>query len=176
MPRGVSVDTAMFRRLREARGFSQAKLGEKAGLTQVTISHIETGRPTTFDSIEKAANVLGVQPDWLLSTQVKDVFLGNYEESPAAIDLSDDSGVAYMDRVEAGAVEEVSEDEEMFFDQLEKYLDKPHHEDALWSVEGYERNLSQGLAALSRRDREEGAEAIRRVLRHMREEFMGGKE
>lgn len=177
MPRGVTVDAVMFRKLREARGFSQGKLGERAGLTQATISHIETGRPTTFDSIERAAKVLGVQPDWLLSTQVKDVLLGNYGESSVAIDLSDDSGVAYMERVEAGAVEELEEDEELFFELLAKYRAKPNNGDLEWSVEGYERNLSQGLAALSRRDREAGAESIQRVLRRMREAFMeGGKE
>lgn len=164
----------MFRKLREARGFSQGTLGERAGLTQATISHIETGRPTTFESIEKAARVLGVQPDWLLATQVKDVLLKHYEESPTAIDLSDDAGVAYMARVEDGAVEEVSGDVETFFDQLGKYRTKPDNGDLEWSVEGYERNVAQGLAALSRRDRAEGAEAIQRVLRRMREFMEGG--
>ncbi len=59
----------------------------------------------------------------------------------------------------------------MFFDQLARYRAKPHNEDILWSVEGYERNMAQGLAGLSGRDREEGAEAIQRVLRRMRERF-----
>jgi len=179
MPRGVKVNTKLFRKLREARGLSQAMLGEKAGLTQVSLSRIENGHPATFETIGKAADVLGIDAVYLLESQIGDVLLegaGNGKEAQEveAIDLSDAAGTAFMGRVEAGEVEELAEDEKTFFDQLAKYRAKPYNEDLLWSVNGYERNVAQGLAGLSRRDREEGAEAIQRVLRRMRERVEAG--
>ncbi len=48
----------LIRRARKQRGLSQAKLGEKAGLRQATISLIETGNPAA--TLETILTVLGV--------------------------------------------------------------------------------------------------------------------
>ncbi len=151
-----------LRREREARGLSQRQLAVLSEVTQVNISRLENGQPATEPTTTKLARAL----------HVRGAVLMRAEEPEAVLDFSD-AGTAYMDRVEAGGVEEVEEDEERYFDQLGKLEAKPHGEDLLWSVEGYERDLAQGLAALARHDREEGAKEIRRVLRRMRERTDG---
>jgi hypothetical protein len=137
----------------------------------VNISRLEGGQPATLPTTKKLARALKVPGKVLLGEEEPES-----NGSAEAIDLSDAAGTAFMDRIEAGGVEELDEDEETFFDQLAKYRAKPYNEDLAWSVEGYERNISQGLAALSRRDRDEGGEAIRKVLRRLREEGGGAKE
>lgn len=50
---------------REARGLSQDQLAEKAGLSQVTINHIETGRNATSKKLVNLAQALQVPAGWL---------------------------------------------------------------------------------------------------------------
>ncbi len=168
----VGMPTRHLRALKQVRtdrGLSQQQLALLSGTTQVNISRLEGGQPATLPTTKKLARALKVPGKVLLGEEEPES-----NGSAEAIDLSDKAGTAFMDRIEAGEVEELEEDEELFFDQLAKYRAKPHNEDILWSVEGYERNLSQGIAALSRRDRGEGAEAIQRVLRRMRERVEAG--
>ncbi len=73
--RGIDIDAEKFRRLREVRGLSQVDLAEKAGLTQVTISRIERGNPAILATIKAAAEVLEVQPEWLLLKNPLDIIL-----------------------------------------------------------------------------------------------------
>lgn len=162
-----------LKQVREARKLSQRQLAVLSDVTQVNISRIENGQPATAPTTKKLARALHVPGEVLLGLEEARRPEGNGKE---VIELSDAAGAAYMARIEAGEVEELEEDEEMFFDQLTRYRAKPDNGDRRWSVEGYERALSQGLSALSRRDREEGAATIQRVLRRMREEFMGGNE
>jgi transcriptional regulator with XRE-family HTH domain len=72
---GINIDAERFRRLRILRGLSQVELAEKAGLTQVTISRIERGYPAIFATLEKAAEVLEVQPEWLRPKHPLDIIL-----------------------------------------------------------------------------------------------------
>lgn len=179
MARGVKVNGELVRKLRDARGLSQDKLAEITGTSRPTANRLENGHPVTLATIEKYADALGVSPDWLLEKTFADVIL---EESVrdrepmvvgaggAPIDFSDSAGTAFMDRVEAGdGVEELHDDVEQYFDYLPKYMVEPDHVDREWTIEGFERNLGWGLAALARQDREQGAEAITQVIRRVRE-------
>jgi transcriptional regulator with XRE-family HTH domain len=61
---GMSVGN----RLREARkeaGLTQAELGTKVGMTQVSISDLENGKSAGTTNIATLAAVLGVSPLWL---------------------------------------------------------------------------------------------------------------
>ena len=57
-------------RVREARtnlGWNQTELGEKVGVTAMTISYLETGRHTpTLPRLMKIAKALGVSVGWLV--------------------------------------------------------------------------------------------------------------
>jgi SOS-response transcriptional repressor LexA len=50
---------------REKRGFSQGLLAEKAGVTQVTIAHLESGRSRTSKKLVSIARGLGISAEWL---------------------------------------------------------------------------------------------------------------
>lgn|GEM_PF-653574 len=52
------------REFREARGWSQAELADRAGTSQPKISGLETGRTTRLDLplLERVADALGVEP------------------------------------------------------------------------------------------------------------------
>lgn len=55
------------RRARKARAWSQEQLAEATGLTQVSISQIETAKAAaSVDTIEKIADGLGTEPSILL--------------------------------------------------------------------------------------------------------------
>lgn len=148
------------------------QLASKSGVSATAISEIERGkRHAHAVTLAKIARGLGIPVERLLeeTTAYEAVETASRDDGDRVVyDLSDAAGTAYMDRVQAGRVEEVHEDEELFFDQLGKLRIKPGSEDLRWSVEGYERNLAQGLAALAVKDREEAAQEIRRVLRRMR--------
>lgn len=73
--KGIEVDAENFRKLREVRRLSQMELAEQAGLTQVTISRIERGYPAIYATLDKAAQVLGVQPEWLMKKNPIDAIL-----------------------------------------------------------------------------------------------------
>ena len=57
-----------IRETREARGWTQEELAERAGVTQGTISRIETGKVASLDLavFEKLAKALGVHPAALI--------------------------------------------------------------------------------------------------------------
>jgi transcriptional regulator with XRE-family HTH domain len=56
---------------RTLRGLTQAELAKKAGVTQPTISDIETGvsKSVTFDVLERLARALDVHPGQLFTDQ-----------------------------------------------------------------------------------------------------------
>jgi transcriptional regulator with XRE-family HTH domain len=56
------------RELREARGWTQVELAERAGLRRPTISAIENEQTkgVDFDVLERLANALGVDPGFLI--------------------------------------------------------------------------------------------------------------
>jgi len=72
---GINIDAERFRRLRDLRDLSQMELAERAGLTQVTISRIERGHPAILATIKAAAEVLEVQPEWLMLKNPLDIIL-----------------------------------------------------------------------------------------------------
>lgn len=57
-----------FKTSRQAAGLSQLDLGKATGVTKQTISAIERGETTrpNFDTIERAARVMQVNPRWLM--------------------------------------------------------------------------------------------------------------
>jgi ribosome-binding protein aMBF1 (putative translation factor) len=54
-------------RARTARGLGSRQLSEEAGLSDGTVSALETGRrgTPTIDTVEVLARALGVTPEWL---------------------------------------------------------------------------------------------------------------
>lgn len=100
-----------IKRARETRGFTQAELAKKAGLTAIQISHIETGvKPSaSAGTLVKLANALSVTVDYLLGrTEDMDAVGG-----PAAVilrSLAPASGET-IERVAAIARTLVQEDE-----------------------------------------------------------------
>jgi len=74
----------MLRHAREAKGLSQADLAQRAGLTQVTISNIETGKimpnQNTMEKIARALNDPNI--DWY-KTKLQGMLPLHYlDESP----------------------------------------------------------------------------------------------
>ena len=61
------------RELREGRGWTQAQLCERAGITVVTLSRIENGRTKgiDFETLEKLAKALEVHPAALIEKKGK---------------------------------------------------------------------------------------------------------
>jgi transcriptional regulator with XRE-family HTH domain len=56
-----------LKKIREARGLSQADLAKKTGLQPAAVSHFETGnRSPSFDNLRKLSDALGVSVDYLL--------------------------------------------------------------------------------------------------------------
>jgi len=56
-----------MRVIRERKALSQAELGEKAGLSRVTVARVEKGLDQPYPStIRKLAEALGVEPDELM--------------------------------------------------------------------------------------------------------------
>lgn len=56
-----------FRKARQDRGLSQAKLAEIVGISQSAIQYIENGRNQGSTKITELASALDVTPDWLLT-------------------------------------------------------------------------------------------------------------
>ena len=65
---GVSPLRLRVKEAREARGLSQSALSELAGVRRATIIAIEQGTTTgvDFDTLERLAKALEVEPSWLL--------------------------------------------------------------------------------------------------------------
>ena len=61
------------RELREARGWSQRELARRAGVRQATLSAIENEQTTgiDFETLERLAEALGVDPAFLIAKQGK---------------------------------------------------------------------------------------------------------
>ena len=57
-----------LRETRDARGWTQAELSERAGVTRATVSRIETGKVSALDLgvLEKLADALEVHPATLI--------------------------------------------------------------------------------------------------------------
>ena len=62
-----------IRELRKAKGWSQAELAERAGVTQATVSRIEGEKVASLDLevFEKLANALDVHPAVLIDQKKK---------------------------------------------------------------------------------------------------------
>jgi transcriptional regulator with XRE-family HTH domain len=54
---------------REEKGWSQQDLAEKSGVSQTTISHIESGRNNSSKHLPRLAKTCGVQTDWLAANE-----------------------------------------------------------------------------------------------------------
>lgn len=63
--------TLRVRELREAKGWSQAELAERAGVRRATVSAIENGltKGVDFETLEKLARALEVDAGYLLVTR-----------------------------------------------------------------------------------------------------------
>ncbi|MFD2724485.1 helix-turn-helix transcriptional regulator [Ignatzschineria indica] len=55
-----------LKQARNAKGYSQAKLGELVGVTQTAIQYIENGRNQGSTKIFEIARALDVSAEWLL--------------------------------------------------------------------------------------------------------------
>lgn len=64
----MSPITLRVRELREAKGWSQAELARRAGVQRVTVTLIENQRTkgVDFETLEKLAKVLEVDPGYLI--------------------------------------------------------------------------------------------------------------
>ena len=60
-----------LRELRDARGWTQGELAERAGVTRATVSRIEGGKVASLDLqvFEKLANALDVHPAVLIDRE-----------------------------------------------------------------------------------------------------------
>lgn len=60
--------TLRIKELREAKGWSQVHLAEKAGVRRATVSAIENNLTSgiDFETLEKLANALGCNPGYLI--------------------------------------------------------------------------------------------------------------
>ncbi len=69
--RGMEVDAAKLKSLREDNVLSQRELARMAGLTQMTVWRVENGFEHAHpQTIRKIAGVLGVEPRELLKKEV----------------------------------------------------------------------------------------------------------
>lgn len=66
---------------RTALGLSQAQLAEKAGVSQVTIQHLESGRNSTSKKLLEIARALGVTAEWLGSGEGRSRASSNVQAS-----------------------------------------------------------------------------------------------
>jgi putative transcriptional regulator len=59
------------RTLREAKGWTQGELAERAGVTRATVNRLEKGRPKSIDLdvLEKLAAALEVAPGFLIGPE-----------------------------------------------------------------------------------------------------------
>ncbi len=60
--------TLRVKELREAKGWSQAELADKAGIRRATVSAIESNQTTgvDFETLERMAKALGCDPGYLI--------------------------------------------------------------------------------------------------------------
>jgi len=58
----VNVPVPTLRRRRHEAALTQVELAQQAGVTEVTIVHLEAGRPARMSTIRKIARALRVKP------------------------------------------------------------------------------------------------------------------
>ncbi len=60
-----------IRAMREAKGWTQGELAERAGVTRATVNRIENGKPRSIDLevLDKLANALGVPAGLLIVSE-----------------------------------------------------------------------------------------------------------
>jgi transcriptional regulator with XRE-family HTH domain len=65
----MSPLTVELKPLRERKGWTQAELAERAGVTRATVNRLENGRPQSIDLnvLEKLGKALGVSPGLLIA-------------------------------------------------------------------------------------------------------------
>lgn len=73
MSREIELDGGKIRELRKALGKKQAETAKAAGITQAQLSRLERGWPSTYQTAERLADVLGVEVGWLLKKMPGDV-------------------------------------------------------------------------------------------------------
>jgi transcriptional regulator with XRE-family HTH domain len=58
--RGIQVDAARFRQIRQARGFSQQELAKLSGVSERTVRNVESGQPVRLDFLRYLTMALSV--------------------------------------------------------------------------------------------------------------------
>ena len=167
MKSSMKLDGEKLRAWRKARRLSQAELAERAGVRRETVIRIEQGRSTSFGTIASLAEGLGLDSVWQLEVYPAKVLAGsaNGGGSDAVVELSDGNGVGLMDRIEAGETEEVKEYEDRYVEYVAGVWGNRDAD----TIKAFERDLGWALVGLVNWDPNEGAEAIQRVLRRIRE-------
>lgn len=70
--RNTAMKAPRLKEIRVSRFLTQEELAEKAGVSNITISHIETGRNTLIRTIRRLAESLGVDPADLVGPEEGD--------------------------------------------------------------------------------------------------------
>jgi predicted transcriptional regulator len=65
----MNVPLPSLRRRRHEAALTQVELAQQAGVTEVTIVHLEAGHPARMSTIRKLARVLKVKPADLMAKQ-----------------------------------------------------------------------------------------------------------
>lgn len=67
----INIFGKQMKKIRENRGITVKQLATAVGLSDSTVWQIENGsRSTTIDNLVKICNILEVNPDYLLSTEL----------------------------------------------------------------------------------------------------------
>jgi transcriptional regulator with XRE-family HTH domain len=70
--RSRGLELPRLRYWRERRALTQSELADLAGVTRVTITHIESGQPAAMPSVRKLAAALNVSLDQLTGMRDED--------------------------------------------------------------------------------------------------------